>query len=157
MARRWWKWLLLVVCVPLLYDRTEMADWVGSTDLEVAFAVTEADSGKPIPNARVEIHMEFGSYEGRREERDFVLVTNADGVAQKECRNNMCTGMQSGLRFTDTYSVDVPGWHLRVTALGFEPSERVWLYESKWIRQVQRVDPHRNKLMVPVSLTKNRD
>ena len=44
-------------------------------------------------------------------------------MAQKQCRNNRCIGTQSGLRFTDTRSVYVPGWHLRVLADGYESTD----------------------------------
>jgi hypothetical protein len=100
MARRWWKLLLIVVAVPLLvwgYDGVQMFYWVGSTDLEVEFAVSDAATGGPISGARVEIQQAKGGFYEDRDEKEFALVTNGDGLASRECRDSMCFGTRSGL------------------------------------------------------------
>ena len=125
MVRRWWMWLLGVGLVPLLLwvcDSAQGISWVGSTDLAVEFMVTELGSGNPISGARVEIQSEGGFYE-EPEKGEFVLSADKNGVARKECRNNMCCGTRSGLRFTDTFSVHMPWWLYRVSAPGFQSSE----------------------------------
>ncbi len=159
MARRWWKWLLLIVCMgPLLiwgYDRMLMIGWVGGTDLEVEFAVTDADSGSPVPGARVEVQSEGGFYE-ERDKREFVLIADASGLARKECRNSMCFGTSSGLLFTDTYVVHLPWWLFRTVAPGYSPSEWVELDVLEYVRQVKRSGHGRDKLVVHVSLHKSR-
>jgi hypothetical protein len=159
MARRWWKWLLLVACtVPVLgwgCDRLQTTYWVGSTNLEVEFAVADAGSGDPIPGARVDIQSE-GGFQEERDKQGFALVADPGGVARKECRNSMCFGTQSGLRFTDTYVVHLPWWRFRVTAPGYEPSEWVFLDAPEYVRQAQRAGPRRAKLVAAVSLHKSR-
>src|SRR5262245_46450819 len=108
-----------VACMVLVllraYDRAQMYAWVGQTDLEVEFVVTDAGSGNPIPGARVEVKSEGGLY-AERDKQEFALVADADGKARKVCRDSMCFGKVSGLRFTDTYSVHLPYWRFRVVA-----------------------------------------
>jgi hypothetical protein len=62
MAHRWWVRILFVlIALPLLvwgYDRYRLIKWVGGTDLEVEFVVTDVESGDPIPEARIEVHSE---------------------------------------------------------------------------------------------------
>lgn len=144
MARRWWKRLLIAsIALPLLalgFDRILKIHWVGSTDLEVAFAVTDASTGKPIPNAQVEIQSEGGFYE-ERDRQEFVLVGDANGVARKECRSSMCFGTLSGLRFTNTFVVHLPWWRYRVVAEGFQPVEWANLDVIEFRRQVKRDGP----------------
>jgi hypothetical protein len=141
MARRWWKWLLIGVI-----------HWVGHTDLEVEFAITDAATGAPIPSARVEIQQAKGGFYEDRDEKEFVLVAGADEVAHKECRDSMCFGTQSGLRFTDTFVVHLPYWWYRVVAEGYNSPERADLDVLELRRQVRRAGPGKAKLVVPVSL-----
>jgi hypothetical protein len=158
MTRRWWKWLLIVgIVVPLLalgFDRLQKIYWVGSTDLDIEFIVTGASSSDPVPGARVEVHSEGGFYD-ERDKQEFALVTNADGVARKVCHDSMCSGTQSGLRFTDTYAVHLPWWWFRVIAPGYEPSEWLELDVTQYREQVQRTGPQRARLAVSVSLQKS--
>jgi hypothetical protein len=158
MARRWWKWLLLVVftvaVLVLGYDWLLTIYWVGRTDLEVEFTIADAVSGRPVSVARVEIQSEGGFYE-ERDKQEFTLVADASGVTGKQCRNSMCFGTLCGLRFTSTYVVHLPWWQLRVAAAGYERSDWAFLDVSKYVLQVQRVGPGRAKLVVPVSLHKS--
>ena len=159
MVRRCCLWLLLAACVtPLLvwgYDRAYMIMWVGSTDLTVEFAVTDADTDHPIPGARVEIDSQGGFYE-ERDKQIFALVADEGGVARKECRESMCFGTQSALRFTDTYVVHMPFWYFRVVAEGYEPTEWEYIDDTELVRKVQRTGPRKARLVVPVSLHKRR-
>jgi hypothetical protein len=156
MARRW-KWLILIVCgVPFLisgFDRLMTIHWVGGTDLDIDFTVTDAATGAPIPGARVQIQSEGGFY-AEDYKQEFVLVADAGGVASKECRRSMCFGTRSGLGFTDTFVVHLPWWRFRAVAEGYEPCDWVELDVPKYIRQARRAGPGRAKLIVPVSLHK---
>jgi hypothetical protein len=124
MARRWWKWLLLIVCLTLLvlwgYDYLFTVYWVNFVDLEVEFAVTDANSGHPIPGARIDVFPE-GGFTQEREKQRFELTTDANGLAHTQCNHCMCGGSESGLRFTDTFGLSLPGWRYQVQAPGFEP------------------------------------
>jgi hypothetical protein len=159
MIGRWWKWLLLVVFAGSLLiwvcDQIFLVSWVGSTDLEVEFAVTDAGSGVSISGSRVEVQSEGGFYE-ERDKQEFVLVTDTSGSARKECRSSMCFGRASLLGFTDTYCVHLPFWRFRIVAAGYEPSDWTELDVLEYRRQVKRSGPGRAKLEVSVSLQKSR-
>lgn len=155
MLRRWSVRILLVLIAlpPLVrcYDRSLVIKWVGGTDLEVEFVVTDAESGDPIPNAQVKIHSEGGVY-SERDVQDFVLVANQDGKVRKECAESMCFGSQSRLGLIDTFAVHLPWWYFWVVAEGYESSAPIELDVPENIRQARRVGPGKAKLVVPVSL-----
>lgn len=117
LSRREWfvAALIVVVLVLLVLPAVQKVYWVGSTDLEVEFAVTDAATGQPIPKARIDIHSEGGFYE-ERERRDFQLVAGPDGRVSYLCRRSMSFG-SSGM-FTDTFAVHLPFWQFRVTGPG---------------------------------------
>jgi hypothetical protein len=125
--------------------------WVGHTDLEVAFCLTALDSGQPIAGARIEVRSEGGSYEERGEQQ-FVLSTDANGVARKECRHNTCSGARSALGFTDSFAVHLPWWQFRVSAPGFESSAWMDLAIGDIRRRTHRIGPGRARVVVPVTL-----
>ncbi len=157
MARRWRiRLLIAAVAVPLLvwgFDRVQTIYWVGSTDLEVEFAVIDAATGGPVPGARVEVQSEGGFYAEDFEQK-FALVADAAGLARKECPRSMCFGTQSGLRFTDTFVVHLPFWRYRVVAERYDPTEWADLDVLERRRQVRRAGPGKAKLVVPVPLHK---
>lgn len=154
MVRLRWILLVAVVAMPLLvwgYDLIQTIQWVGSTDLEVEFVLREVGTGNPIPGARVEIQSEGGFYE-ERDKQAFALSADTQGMARKECRNSMCFGTRSGLRFTDTFAVHLPWWRFRVSAPGFESSEWIDLDVFEFRRRAHRTSPGKAKLRVAVSL-----
>jgi hypothetical protein len=145
-----------VIALPLLTwacDSLGTIYWVGRTDLEVEFGVTDAATGNLIPGARIEVQSEGGLYE-ERGKQEFVLVAGPDGLARKECRGSMCFGTQSGLRFTNTFVVHLPWWRFRVVADGYEPGEWKYLDVPEYVRQTRRNGPGKAKLVVPMSLQK---
>jgi hypothetical protein len=144
--------------LPLLVwgcDRLSTFYWVGRTDLEVEFAVTDAATGGPVPGARVEVQSEGGFYE-ERDRREFALAADADGVARKECRRSMCFGERSGLGFTDTFMVHLPWWRYRGVAEGYDPTEWAHLAVPEQLGRVRRTGPDKARLVVPVSLQRRR-
>ena len=143
--------LILVLVALLALPTVQKVHWVGPTDLQVEFAVTDAATGEPIPGAVVEIHSEGGFYE-EREPRDFRLVAGPDGRVAYLCRNSMCFGT-SGL-FTDTYAVHLPWWQFRVSAPGYEPTALTDLDVLEHRRAATRDGARRARLVVPVSLHK---
>jgi hypothetical protein len=148
--------MVAVIALPLLvwgFDRVQIIYWVGSTDLEVEFALTDAANGAPISGAKVEVHSEGGFY-AEDYKQEFALVADANGLARKECLESMCFGTESGLRFTDTFAVHLPFWRFRAIAEGYEPSKWFNLDVLEMQRQVRRAGPHKAKLVVPVSLLK---
>jgi hypothetical protein len=157
MTRRWLNWLLAVGLVALLVwgcDRVLLKDWVGFTDLEVAFAVTDAHTDRLIARARVEIQSE-GGFSEERGKQEFVLLADAGGVARKDCRSSMCFGTLSGLGFTNTYRVHLPWWRFRVYAPGYQTTEWVHLDVPQYGQEVERVGSGKAKLVVRVPLQKS--
>ena len=158
MSRRWWKRVLVAaVVLPLLVwgcDRVQMIHWVGSTDLGVVFVVTDDATGAPVLGARVEVLQSSGGFYEDREEREFALITDVDGLARRECRRSMCFGTRSGLGFTDTFVVHLPYWRFRVFADGHEPVEWTELDVPEYIRRARRAGPGKAELVVPLSLHK---
>jgi hypothetical protein len=156
MRRRWGIWLLVLAAVPLAvwcFDRVQLIYWVGGTDLEVEFVVTDAATGEPVEAAEIGILSEGGFYR-ERDEKQFALRTDREGVARRVCHDGMCFGTQSGLRFTDTYHVHLPWWFFRVSAPGYEGMEPVYLDEPEYVRQVRRVGPRAAKVVVKVRIRK---
>jgi hypothetical protein len=148
MSRRRWKAVVIAVCaVSLLvvaYDRLWAIYWVGSTDLEIEFVITEAGSGAPVRDARIEIQSDGGFYE-ERDKQEFALVTDLDGVARKVCVDSICFGSRSGLGFTDTFVVHLPYWRYQVIADGYAPREWVSLNVPERVDEVRRIDPRKAK------------
>lgn len=159
MGRRWRIRLLVIACLlPLViwgYDHFQTTQWASKTDLEVEFVVTEADSGAPIPGARVEVQSQGGFYD-EKEKQEFALAADSEGTARKECRNSLTSGTRSGLRFTDTSSVNLPWWKYRVSAAGFKTSEWTNIDVPDFRKKVQPDGPHKSKLVVEVSLSKKK-
>lgn len=156
MTKRWLWTLAIVFALPLLawgFDRFHNIRWVGSTDLEVAFAITDAATGDPLPGAKVEVQSEGGFYE-ERDRQEFVLTAGADGLARKACRRSMCFGTQSGLWLTDTFAVHLPWWRFRPVADGYEPAEWTDLDVPEYARQAKKTGSGA-KLVVPIILHKS--
>jgi len=128
--------------------------WVGGTELVIVFTVADAESEAPIADARIEIHSDGGFYEARAI-RELTLTTDANGVARKQCGLVLTSGTQSGLRFTNTSSVQIPDWQYCVKANGFETAERADLLTTENVRRVRRTGPGKTMLTVPVLLKKS--
>lgn len=124
---------------------------MGRIDLDIEFVVTEMGVGTPVPGARVKIQQEGGLFEDATKQ-EFDLITDADGVARRECRKSMCFGTTSRLKFTDTLVVHLPFWMYAVTADGFRSKQWEDFDVLERRRQVERNGPERAKLVVPVEL-----
>lgn len=139
--------VLASMCLPMM----QTVAWVGSTDLEVAFLVFDAVTGKAISDATIEIHSEGGLY-ADRDRQDFTLVTGVDGSSKRLCRNCMCFGRR-GWKI-DTYIVHLPWWSYRVSAPGYARTEITELDVMENVRKVNRGKPAA-KLLVVVAMTKS--
>ncbi len=128
--------------------------WVGGTDLSVEFLVTDAESGQPISEARIEIESYGGLYQDR-DEKEFTLTADAAGVARKECKENLCSGKQSGLNLNNTFHVALPDWRYRVVAKGYNSGDWIFLSSPEPRRNVQRVGVGKTRLVIPVQLPRS--
>lgn len=160
MVKRWLLWIFGIGLIPLLpfccYDLCNQLRWLGSTDLEIEFVVTDAAIGQPIKTARIDIDGEDSFCDEERTVRKpFHLLTDAEGIARKECRNARCIGTRSGFGWSrDTRHVYLPCWHYSVSAPGYETSEWTFLDIQENNRQIQHLGPGKDKLTVPILLQK---
>lgn len=110
--------LSLLLVGAIAYDRTVCVHWVGSTQLTVELQVVDAETLQPINDAEILIFTE--SNRGLApEEQPIRMRTNRDGTARHECPSATTAGQQSGLGFTDTWSVAPQDWLLTVRAEGY--------------------------------------
>lgn len=152
-------WLLaIMVGVPLslfVMNGIGVAHWVGRTDLEIEFVVTDATTGSPIHNAPVEVQT---AEEGLHAEYEPILTssTNSNGVVQTLQHDTRSFGKQSLLGLNDSFFVHIPQWRFRVNAEGYAPTG--WLHLPQKVnqkKQLQRVGVGKSKLIVPVELKKS--
>ena len=154
MARAWLIPVLVVGMVSLGilgYDRRQGIYWVGATDLEIEFVVTDSATGQPVDAAEIAVVSEGGLYR-EREEKQFRLVTDQEGSVRRTCHHSMCFGKQSGLRFTDTYGIHLPWWSFQVCAPGYESTDWRYLEPQEFEHRVQRTGSGRARLVVEVAL-----
>jgi hypothetical protein len=133
------QWLvlgLILFCVGLLLlPVVPRVDWVGRTDLEIEFVVSDAETGEPIPGATIQVHSEGGLY-AERQRQDFVLATDQAGSVKRLCQSCLCCGRSGWM--VDTYSVAVPEWSYRASAPGYAASEPADLAVRENVEQLQR-------------------
>jgi hypothetical protein len=141
---------IVVVLGMLLLPAIQRAHWVGSTDLEIEYIVTDAVTGELIKGATITVHAEGGDC-AEREKQRFSLVTDATGSVNRLCKGCMCFGT-SGWNI-DTYVVHLPWWYYQVTAEGYSTTAWTELDVIENVRNVLRGNPAA-KLVVPIMLTK---
>ncbi len=127
---------LLVLGVVALIPFGQSAKWVGHTDLQVRFVVSDATTEQPVPQAIVHIRAEAGGLCDDGGERKFTITTDENGHATHLCKGCMCFGSKS--IFEDTFAVHLPHWWFHATAAGYSGTDPRFLDASKNAPQVQR-------------------
>jgi hypothetical protein len=140
----------LILVALVLVPAMEPIHWVGGTDLEIEFIVTDAVTGRPINGATIKVKSQGGFCPEGGKPR-FSLVTDADGSVKRLCKDCMCFGT-SGWNI-DTYAVHLPWWFYQVTAEGYSPTQWTELDVPENDRQVQRGKPAA-KLVIRIKLEK---
>lgn len=138
-ARRLVVVLLVVVVLLLLAPLTQTICWVGYTDLEVEFVVSDDEDERPIQGATVSIFAQKGGFCDEREEQQFSLTTDSEGVAKRVARGCMCFGTKNWR--LDTFAFHLPYWWFRASAPGYVTSKSEFLDDMetmKYARQVRR-------------------
>lgn len=152
--RRFWG--SVVLAIPMLvwgYDRICTVYWVGSTDLEIEFRVTDQVTGKPVKGATVAVISAEGFY-AERDEEAFCLITDDQGLARRVCHDNMCSGASSALGFTEySNTVPLPWWQYYAFAAEYEMGEVVELRVPENTRRIIRTGRD-TKLTVNIPLRK---
>src|SRR5262249_9434876 len=145
---------LVLAALVVGYDRSHAVDWVGSTDLSLEFVAIDGDTAQPIEGADLVVIAETSRYL-KKNERSFRLKTDETGVARHEILGCLCSGIESGLRFTNTRSVDVPAWLIVCGAPGYQEAEPFWIHEPPFGEKIERLGPQRDKLVVHIPLRKS--
>ena len=130
--------VLGVVGIALLLPCVQSIKWVGHTDLEIRFSVTDGKTGAPIKDATIHILAEPGGFCEEREKRRFTLVTDENGQAKYLCKSCMCFGSKSA--FEDTFAVHLPWWWFHATAPGYLDLEPEYLDVLEHAHRVKRGD-----------------
>ena len=135
------------------WDRGNRYGWVGRIELEVEFDITDAETGDPIPGARIDIYWGSGGFNSELKNETFSLVADEQGVARR-CLDRQIAGHDSGLGFRKSHSVKLPTWIYGVVATGYMPLDQIELDTLEHIAQVRRTSSEKSKLVVPISLYK---
>lgn len=157
-ASDWWK--LSAIGVPVLLGTGIVAllgattKWVGHTDLEIRFVVTDVDSGRPVPNASVQVRTESSGRCDNLPAREFTLTTDENGQAWQAVKGCTCYGSEGA--FENTFVSYLPQWSFRVTANNYSSAEVASLELTENARQVTRGPPFAT-LCVPIRLRKSGD
>jgi hypothetical protein len=142
---------MVILCLILPFGPEIL--WVGSTDLRVAFAVTDAQTGEPLPGATVQVHSD-GAFPEDRPPWDLTVTTDSEGVASCRPSKTRTCGRGSVLPWRNTFSVYVPIWTYQVHAPGYAPSERIALHPPDHSRMVRRTKVGA-ELTIPVALDRS--
>ena len=139
--------LIILLQLPVMRG----AYWVGNSDLKVTFSITDLDSGEAIPHATIRIHKSPSIGPPTDQEKDLVALTDADGKARQDYGKCMSYGYSGP--FKETYHMELPDWHFRGSAEGYQPSE--WIPQLKYGYTVDS-PPQKGKpyatLTIPIKL-----
>ena len=142
----WLPWLLLgaflAMIASLFVPVVQVACWVGATDLEIEWVVTDAATGEAVRGATILVAP------SNCREIQFSLVTDENGRAKRSV-NCGCSG-RSGWNI-DTCFVHLPNWYFLVSAKGYIRSECEMLDDPENFRRVQGGSPTAT-LLVPITL-----
>jgi len=142
----------LIVGLGVFFAFGQTIKWVGHTDLEVRFVVTDAESGQLIPNATIHVRAEPDGFCDVLQQPEFTITTDEHGNAKQLATNCMCFGSKG--TFEDTFASHLPQWSFHVTATGYSVTDSGYLDVPENAKNVQRGDPFAT-LTVPIRLRKN--
>ena len=143
---------IFVVALVAFFAFWQTIKWVGHTDLEVCFVVTDSETGQPIPNAAVHISAEPGGFCDDATQSEFTITTDQSGHAKHIATNCMCFGSKS--TFEDTFGSHLPRWSFHATATGYFATGQGYLGVHENANRVQRGDPFAT-LSIQIRLQKN--
>lgn len=130
---------------------SQTVKWVGRTDLEICFVVTDAASGQPIPGATVQVRVDPGGFCDDCKVGSFTIEADRNGDARQVCTNCMCFGSRGC--FENSYVVHLPCWWVSGKATGYQMSEPDYIDVPENIRQTRRGKPFAT-VVIPVRLHK---
>ena len=140
---------MLVVGLVAFFAFSQTIKWVGHTDIELGFVITDANTGQPIPDATIHFRTELGGFCDERPQKNFEITTDEHGRATELAKNCMCFGSKGILE--DTFGSHLPNWWIHVTATGYSTTEPTYLDNAENARRVQRCEAFAT-LLVPIRL-----
>jgi hypothetical protein len=138
-ATRWtWIWTIVgslclagLILIALISAFGTGMFWIGSTDLEITFRVTDATTGQPIPEAVIDIVGAEWNCCGDCNP-PLKLVTDDQGMVKKMCTQCTCTGYSGWkpfFRWTETFHTRTPSWQFFASSPKHEKTELIWIDE----------------------------
>jgi hypothetical protein len=159
LAKRSIKPLLLLLAILLVLDviaivLCPMVHWVGRTDVDISFIVTNAETGQPIPGASIQVLQGDSSFCKTDQNPPFVLTADENGRATVRAMRCMCFGTSgwNGWRYRNTFGTHMPEWEFQIVKPGYVKTEAFWL--SSFLGSVKRGKEVWN-MDVPVQLTRS--
>jgi len=160
--KAFWKYGMLAISIYgalWMVDRSNMCDWVGTTNLDVTICAFDAATGQTIEGARIELAAEFpteltGDFHESATDHLYHawFTTGPSGKVEIHCNGVTCSGTRSFLLFTNTYHVYRPNWRIDCQAPGFERIQNQWINDFKNPLIVRHVAPGQNELTIPLSM-----
>lgn len=143
---------IIVVGLAVFLALGQTIKWVGRTDLEVRFVVTDSKTDQPIPNATIHIRAEPGGFCDDPLQLDFAITTDRNGLATQLATNCMCFGSKGA--FEDAFASHLPQWWFHATATGYSATDPTYLDVAEHARLVHRGEQFAT-LTVPIQLRKD--
>jgi len=127
---------------------------VGHRDVLVTFAVKDANTRQPIPNASVHVRAEGSGFCQDRDADDFALVCDAAGHASQLAKSCMWSSTHGP--FVNDFAIHLPHWWYSASAPGYARCDELFLDDGTSNRTVKPEQPVA-KLEVTVLLSKSLD
>jgi len=131
--------IALIALIAIAPSLLTVQKWVGRTDIEVSFVVTDAETGQSISDATIHVRANRGGFCEDQEARNFTLLTDAQGVGRVVCKQCMCFGSRG--TFEDTFASHLPPWLYHATAAGYADGEPAWLEVEENVARLRRGSP----------------
>jgi hypothetical protein len=143
---------ILLGAVAALLPLATTAKWVGFTDIAIHFAVSDANTGLPVPHAKVHVQAREGGLCDAPPLPMFSLTTDGNGKAEHLATGCMCSGSDGA--FEDTFSSHLPPWTFVAEANGYSTSAPQYLDALELAGKVQQSKPIPS-VLVPIQLAKD--
>jgi hypothetical protein len=138
---RSWRSKLILIGIACVILATVMASiqrvyWVGQSDVDVEFIVTDVRDEEPINGAIIEVETERGFCD--EAEGAFSLTTDSAGRAKRLVKKCLSFGAESW--YKNTFGIHLPNWHYRASAPGYTTTEMTELDTPDNSSRVKRSD-----------------
>lgn len=145
----------MVTVIPTLmwvYDRCCVTIGDGWLDVEMAYQVVDAETGRAIPNATVEFIDAFTPPNPTQADIT-ALTTNADGMASRISHNAGCSWRTGALGLSEILSAGGGmSWVLRVSSAGYAPTDWFIPNKTEFDWRSEYLGNHKARATIPIPL-----